>query len=119
LVAEIGMLFEKCLNSVSQTPRLVRSGLAFPNDHDAPAEPAQRALDPLIAGGIPVDLGNPIATPRCRNPASAAGMPVPKATADEDHFAESGEHEVGIAGERADVQTESVAESVGEAGDDD
>lgn len=97
---------------------LARRALALPHDHNAPPEPAERPLDSLIAGRVPVDLGEPVSTPRRGDAAAAAGVPVPEAAADEDDFVEAGEDEIGSAGERPDVKAVAVAESMSESADD-
>ena len=77
--------------------------LALPHDEDAPAEAAQRALHAAIAGGVAVDLGEPVRAVGGGNAAAAAGVAMPETARDEDGLVEAVKDEVGHAGKRGDM----------------
>ena len=91
--------------------------LALPNHQHAPAGPPQRPRDALVPGHVALQLRRPIAPPNRGNPAPPATVHVPEAAADENGFAQTGENQVGSAGEGADVEAVAEAEGVDEAAD--
>ena len=58
--------------------------MAFPDDEDAPAEAGQGAASAAVAGGVAIELADPIRPPRGRQAARPAGMLVPEAAVNDD-----------------------------------
>jgi hypothetical protein len=56
-----------------------------------------------VAGGVAVNLGDPIGAIGRWNAAAPAGMLVPEAAADVDDLPQAGKDQIGRAGERTDV----------------
>ncbi len=92
--------------------------LAFPNDQYVPSEIPETPLHPSIPANVVIEFRLPVLRPGLRTRRSlATGMAMPKASMNKDDLAPRGEDEVGRAGEVASVQTEAIAERVGQAAD--
>lgn len=73
--------------------------MAFPDDEGSPAAAGQGAAVGAVAAGVAVDFVKPVFAALGGDAARAACVAVPEAAVDEDDFFESGEDEVGGAGE--------------------
>jgi hypothetical protein len=91
--------------------------LTFPDGEDSPISFRQGATIPAIAQGISPQLGDPVLSPRGRNPAATAGVHVPEATGDVDDLAAASENEIGRAGKLFNVHAEPQAKGSNYASD--
>lgn len=96
------------------------AGFAFPDFEHFPAKFDQLLPVFTVPAAVAFEFRAPEFLPRlghARLLAVRVGMPVPKATVDEDDLPPAGEDEIGFAGKVLAVQPEAVAHAVNEAAD--
>jgi hypothetical protein len=79
-------------------------GLAFPDRECLPAKSPEGTARAAVAGGVSLDLGEPVVAAGGGDAAGTAVVHVPEAAADLDDFLEAWEDEVWRAGEGSDVE---------------
>ena len=90
-------------------------GLAFPNDEHIPSEIAELALNPLISQNVVAKFRLPVFRSGLRTRRSlATKVAVPKASMNEHDLAPSGKDEVRRTRQVLSVQTETIAERMGQ-----
>jgi hypothetical protein len=114
-----GLVVKEAHNPPLKRIALRSARLAFPYDEDAPTQASQRSeVAPIslnVAGKFRVPV---VQSRRRRRLARVAGVAVPEAAVDLDRLAEPREHEIGLAGQVAPVQAESISQSVNQSTDD-
>ena len=106
--------FQEGPQSPAQTFGVER--LALPYHHDIPAELSKFRYDTRIALHICRKFSRPVFGPRFGvRSALTTGVSMPKATVNENRFAEPREHEIRGSGQVAAVQSESKAQCMGGA----
>jgi len=112
------MLSEECCEACRKIVAIER--LTFPNYEHVPAGGAQLPSHAPVPLDVVGELLSPICRPRLRSRCSnAASVSMPEASMDEDRFPRSGEDKVGCSRQIAAMKSKPIAQSMGDAADDD